>query len=104
MVGQFALLAALVKGYLERRAFGGPGEIADPVVLQALREPAARETVLRVLAQAVNERTLAAGTATTEPKPLLLSRTRPFLWSRQIATATKSVFSAQSRRRAQRHA
>lgn len=95
VVGQFALLAALVKGYLERRAFGGPVDIADPVVLQALREPAARETVLRVLAQAVNERTLAAGTATTEPKPLLLSRTRPFLWSRQIATAKKSVFSAQ---------
>ncbi|MGH3829076.1 MAG: DEAD/DEAH box helicase [Pseudonocardiaceae bacterium] len=95
VVGQFALLAALVKGYLERRAFGGPVELTDPVVLQALREPAARETVLRVLAQAVNERTLTAGIATTEPKPLMLSRTRPFLWSRQSATARKSVFSAQ---------
>jgi type III restriction enzyme len=95
VVGQFALLAALVKGYLERRAFGEPAELANPVVLQALREPAARETVLRVLAQAVNERTLAEGTVTTEPKPLLLSRTRPFLWSRQRVTAKKSVFSAQ---------
>lgn len=95
VVGQFALLAALVKGYLERRAFGGPVDLADPLVLQALREPAARETVLQVLAQVVNERTLAAGTATTEPKPLLLSRTKPFLWSRQTAVAEKSVFSAQ---------
>ncbi|MGH3783208.1 MAG: hypothetical protein ACRDRO_21930, partial [Pseudonocardiaceae bacterium] len=95
VVGQFALLAALVKGYLERHAFRGPVDITDPMVLQALREPAAREIVLQVLAQAVNERTLAVGTATTEPKPLLLSRTRPFLWSRQIATAKKSVFSAQ---------
>lgn len=50
VVGQFALLAALVKGYLERRAFGGPVDVGDPLVLQALREPAARETVLQVLA------------------------------------------------------
>lgn len=95
LVGQFSLLAALVKGYLERRAFGGPVDVADPIVLQTLREPAARETILRVLAQAINERTLTTGTATTEPKPLLLSRTRPFLWSHQIATVRKSVFSAQ---------
>ncbi len=95
VVGQFALLAALVKGYLERRAFGGPVELDDPIVLQALREPAARETVLQVLAHAINERTLTAGTAAAEPKPLLLSRTRPFLWSGQTVTASRSVFSAQ---------
>jgi len=95
MVGQFALLAPLVKGYLERRAFGGPVDVGDPLVLQALREPAARETVLQVLARAINDRTLAARTAATEPKPLLLSWTRPFLWSRETATVEKSVFSAQ---------
>ncbi|MGH4020409.1 MAG: DEAD/DEAH box helicase family protein, partial [Pseudonocardiaceae bacterium] len=95
VIGQFALLAALVKGYLERRAFGGPVDIGDPLVLQALREPAAREMVLQALAHAVNERTLAAGTAAAEPKPLRLSATRPFLWSRQTATVEKSVFSAQ---------
>lgn len=95
LVGQFALLAALVKGYLERRTFGGPVDVGDPLVLQALREPAARETVLQVLAHVINDRTLAAGTAAAEPKPLLLSWTRPFLWSRQTATVEKSVFSAQ---------
>ncbi len=95
VVGQFAVLAALVKGYLGRRAFGGPVDVGDPLVLQALREPAARETVLQALAHAVNERTLAAGTATTEPKPLLLSGTRPFLWSGRTATVEKSVFSTQ---------
>ncbi len=95
VVGQFALLAALVKGFLERRAFGGPVDVGDPLVLQALREPAARETVLQVLAHAINDRTLAAGTAAAEPKPLLMSWTRPFLWSRQTAAVEKSVFSAQ---------
>ena len=95
VVGQFALLAPLVKGYLERRAFGGPVDVGDPLVLQALREPAARETVLGALRQAVDERTLVAAAVGAEPKPLLLSRTRPFLWSRETAAVTKSVFSAQ---------
>ena len=95
VVGQFAVLAALVKGYLERRAFGGPVDVGDPLVLQALRKPAAQETVLQALAHAVNERTLASGTATPEPTPLLLSRTRPFLWSGRTATVKASVFSAQ---------
>jgi len=62
---------------------------------KALREPAAQETVLQALAHAVNERTLASGVATAEPKPLLLSQTRPFLWSGRTVTVEKSVFSAQ---------
>lgn len=95
LVGQFAVLVPLVKGYIENRVFGGPVNIADPLVLQALREPAARETILGALRQAVDERTLVSATATTEPKPLLLSRTRPFLWSRETANVAKSVFSAQ---------
>ena len=95
VVGQFAVLAPLVKRYLEHRAFGGPVDVGDPLVLQALREPAARETILEVLAHAINDRTLVAGTSAAEPKPLLLSWTRPFLWSRQTATVEKSVFSAQ---------
>lgn len=95
VVGQFALLAALVKGYLERRAFGDLVDVRDPLVLQALRVPAVRETVLQVLAHTINDWTLTARTAVTETKPLLLSWTRPFLWSWQTATVEKSVFSAQ---------
>ena len=95
VVGQFAILLPLVKGYIERHLFGQEVDIADPRVLARLREPAAQEVILGALRQAVDERTLVSTTATSEPKPLVLSQTRPFLWSRDTANAVKSVFSAQ---------
>jgi type III restriction enzyme len=95
LTGQFAVLAPLVRGYIEERSFGGPVDLADPLVLQALQEPAAQETILGALRQAVEERVLVQQVAEAEPKPLLLSRTRPFLWSRDVAPGNKSIFSAQ---------
>jgi type III restriction enzyme len=96
LTGQFAVLAPLVKGYLEKRAFGGPVGLADPLVLQSLEVPAVRETVLAVLRQAVDEATLQRDElVVTEAKELLLSTTRPFLWSGETATVSKSVFNLQ---------
>lgn len=95
VTGQFAVLAPLVRGYIEERCFGGPVDLADPLVLAALREPAAQETVLGALRQAVEEHLLVRQTPEAEPKPLLLSRTRPFRWSRALGAGRRSVFSAQ---------
>ncbi|HZI96880.1 MAG TPA: DEAD/DEAH box helicase family protein [Actinomycetales bacterium] len=93
--GQFAVLAPLVRGYVEQRTFGGPVDFDDPLVLQMLAEPVVRETVLGALREAVDAVTLVSQQASGEAKPLLLSRTRPFLWSRETARAARSVFSAQ---------
>lgn len=95
VTGQFAVLAPLVKGYIEYRAFLGPVDMADPVVLQTLREPAIQEAVLGPLRQAAEDRMAVSGVPVTEPKPLLLSATRPFPWSRQVARPQKSVFTVQ---------
>ncbi len=96
LTGQFAVLTPLVKGYVETRLFGGPVDFADPLVLQALESPANQETVLAVIRQAVDEATLRQDViVSTEAKELLLSGTRPFLWSRDTATVTKSVFNIQ---------
>ncbi|MEJ7796580.1 MAG: DEAD/DEAH box helicase family protein, partial [Nocardioides sp.] len=46
VTGQFAVLAPLVKGYVERRTFGGAVDFDDPHVLAMLGEPLVRETVL----------------------------------------------------------
>lgn len=96
LTGQFALLAPLVRGYLERRTFSEPVALEDPLVLQALEIPANRETILGVLRQAVDEATLQQDVVVaTEVKELRLSTTRPFLWSGETAQALKSVFSQQ---------
>lgn len=96
LTGQFAVLAPIVQGYVERRLFGGPVDLADPLVLQVLQEPAARETVLGVLRQAVDEATLRAEQQVVgQVKELLLSSTRPFLFTGKTVTVTRSVFNLQ---------
>ncbi|WP_207386151.1 DEAD/DEAH box helicase [Protofrankia symbiont of Coriaria ruscifolia] len=96
LTGQFAIIAPLVRGWVERRAFGGPVDFDDPVVLQALTEPSVRESVLAVLREAVDKATLTTSAiGAGEVKELLLSATKPFLWSRDTFSATKSVFNVQ---------
>lgn len=95
LTGQFAMLAPLVKEYVETRVFGGPVDFDDPTVLFMLAEPATRVTVLGALREAVDGATLVAHQVRDLPKPLTLSATRPFLWSGETAVAAKSVFTAQ---------
>lgn len=96
LTGQFALLAPLLKGYIEARLFGGPVDFGDPRVLQALAEPAVQETVIGVLRSAVDDATLGeTRLALGDVKELPLTATRPFLWSGETATAAKSVFNLQ---------
>ena len=95
VTGRFAVLAPLVKEYVETRGFGGRVDFADPLVLQVLADPVAQETILGALREAVDGVTLVGRPAADEAKPLALSSTRPFLWSRDTAAASKSVFPVQ---------
>lgn len=96
LTGQFAVLAPLVKGYVEQRLFGGAVDFADPLVLQMLAEPSTRETVIGVLRTAVDNATITeSAVGVEEVKNLRLSGTRPFLWSGETANAAHSVFNLQ---------
>lgn len=95
LTGQFHVLLPLVQAYVERKAFGGPVELDDPRVPRALAEPVAQESILGVLRHAVDEATLVESGSGIERPSLRLSSTRPFLWSREIAEASRSVFPLQ---------
>ena len=96
LTGQFAVLAPIVRGWLERRAFGGPVDVGDPLVLQVLGEPSTRETIIAVFRQALDEATLSTRPISSETgKTLRLSATKPFLWSGEVASVQRSVFSGQ---------
>lgn len=98
LTGQFATLAPLVRGLLEERAFGRAVDLDDLRVLHALAQPATQEAVIGALRSAVDRATLqtAEGAAASDLKARLLSATRPFLWSGEVAEATKSVFPRQA--------
>ena len=96
LTGRFAVLAPIVRGWLEQRAFGGPVDVGDPLVLQVLAEPSTRETIIAVFRQALDEATLSTRSISSETgKTLRLSATKPFLWSGEVASVQRSVFSGQ---------
>ncbi|MBC8091301.1 MAG: DEAD/DEAH box helicase family protein [Pseudonocardia sp.] len=95
LTGQFAILAPLVRDWVEQRAFGGRVDLADPLVLHQLSELQVRETVLGVFRQVLTNATVSArSTAAGEVKEIPLSATRPFLWSGATTIAHRTVFSA----------
>jgi type III restriction enzyme len=96
LTGQFAVLAPLVKGYVEARAFGRRVGFGDPLVLRALADPSVQETVLGVLREAIDAATLATVDVVAERAERRLSSTRPFLWNADNTTpAERSVFNLQ---------
>ena len=95
MTGQFHVLLPIVRTYVERKAFGAPVDLDDSRVSRALAEPVAQESILGVLKHAVDEATLLDAAAVIERAPVAISTTRPFLWSKEVAVATRSVFPLQ---------
>lgn len=99
LTGQFAVLAPLVRDFIEGRAFERAVELDDLRVLHTLAQPATQVAVIGVLRSAVDAATLRSdddAPALSEGKVRRLSATPPFLWSGDIATAEKSVFPRQA--------
>jgi type III restriction enzyme len=98
LTGQFATLAPLVRSYIEERGFERSVHLDDPRVLHALAQPATQEAVVGTLRSAVDRATLqtADGVPASEFKARLLSSTKPFLWSGEVAVAEKSLFARQA--------
>ncbi|MGQ0743112.1 MAG: DEAD/DEAH box helicase family protein [Acidimicrobiales bacterium] len=98
LTGQFAALAPLVRAFIEERAFEQAVNLGDPRILYALAQPATQELVVGALRSGVDQATLqtAEGRPAADLKARLLSSTKPFLWSGEIASAVKSVFSRQA--------
>lgn len=95
LTGQFAVLAPLVKGYVERRAFDQDVTFDDPRVLRALAQPVVQEMILRSFRDAVDNVTLDHRVPVRDQGDLHLSDTKPFLWSGRVMEASKSVFNVQ---------
>ena len=90
---QFADLFPLVREYAGRRCFGRSVDLDDRRVREVLGRSDMKEAMTRVLASAVSERIVIERPVTTV-EFLPLSRTRPFLWRRNLPPldAEKTVF------------
>jgi type III restriction enzyme len=89
---QFAALAPKVREFLETKAFGGPVELSDPAMIEAISSNVALYVTVKTFVDALRKLVIAE----LEPQLLhsgrLLSETRPFPWSRPTIIADKSIF------------
>lgn len=87
----FSILYPIVKKYVRERLFRKKVELSDPRVLYVLSEPATEEFILKLFVDKLRNLTFKS------EKPKLLSKidvkdTKPFPWTRQVYSATKTVF------------
>lgn len=92
--GQFAALYPLLRRYVGTRCFGQSVDLDDRRVRAALVRPEVKEAVTRVLSRALAKQSISERTSEVRAEPVLLSRTHPFQWRRNLPPleATKTVF------------
>jgi len=89
--GAFASFYPLVKKYVQKKLFAHEVNLEDPRVLYNLSSPEVQEKLIKVFVETFKEMTF------TEREPertdsIRLSDTPPFVWSKQVYPADKSVF------------
>jgi len=89
---QFAALAPKVREFLACHAFGGPVNLDEPAVIQAIAHPVAQHVTVKAFVAALREAVVEELTPTLESAGRKLSETEPFPWSRPTAAAQKTVF------------
>ena len=89
---QFSALAPKVREFLERKAFGGNVNLAEPALLKAISSNVAQYVTIKTFVEALRKLVVAE----LEPQLLHpgreLSETPPFPWSRATLAASKCVF------------
>jgi type III restriction enzyme len=90
--GAFAVLAPLVRSYLESRIFEEPVELDGKVVLRRLAENDAQELVKQAFAEAIRGLRLTEREATITETAIRMTETPPFSWSRTTVECERTVF------------
>ncbi len=89
---QFAALAPKVREFLAGYAFGGPVNLDEPAMIQAIAHPVSQHVTIKAFVAALRAAVVEELTPTLESAGRQLSETEPFPWSRPTAAANKTVF------------
>jgi len=92
MPGRFAELVPLVKEYIRTILFGDAIDLNSPAVLRRLSEPDARQIIITVFAQAINNLTIESQPVHIQGNPTKLSSTNAFPWTKGTYPAHKTIF------------
>jgi type III restriction enzyme len=90
--GAFAMLAPMVRAYLEQRVFERPVGLDDQVILRRLAENDAQALVVGAFRDAIRALSITEREPTIEETALRVSQTPPFPWSRETVAGKCTVF------------
>lgn len=89
---QFAVLVPKVRDFFERKAFGQPVELSDPVVIRAISSNIASYVVIKEFEKALKEMVVEQKQPQLISAERLLSSTPAFPTSKKVLEARKTVF------------
>ena len=96
LIGQFHILAGLVKEYIETRLFGGPYSMEEEYVRIRLNRSDAKSAIFRAFVQAIRARSIETRQVRVTGETLRVSGTNGFEWSesgsRMVYPGNKTVF------------
>lgn len=92
LAGTFAILAPMVRDYLQARVFTHPVDLADKVVLRRLAENDAQQIVVGAFQAAIRALTIAEVAPEMLEQSIQLSETPAFPWSRETVSVARTVF------------
>ena len=92
MPGHFAELVPLVKEYIRTILFGREVGLDSSAVLRRLSEPDARQIIIAVFAQAINNLTIETQPVHIRGSLIKLSGTNAFPWTKETYPAHKTIF------------
>jgi type III restriction enzyme len=92
VAGAFAVLAPLVRAFLESRIFEEPVGLDDKVILRRLAENDAQELARQAFAEAIRGLRLTERDATITETAIRMTETPPFSWSRTTVDCERTVF------------
>ncbi|MCL5067155.1 MAG: hypothetical protein M1368_02225, partial [Thaumarchaeota archaeon] len=89
---QFASLAPKVREFLRERAFGGPVDLTDKTIIQAIATSVAQYLTVKTFASILRALVVEELSPRLEHRGRPLSETEPFPFSRPTFEASKTVF------------
>ena len=89
--GAFATFYPLVKKYVVEKLFSEKVDLDDPRVLYKLSSPEVQEQLIRLFVEAFKDMTFVEREPEREDF-IKLSDTRPFVWSKMVYPANRSIF------------
>lgn len=92
LTDDFKRIYPLTRGYIENACFGEPIDLESEELSNFLSDPVHREQIVSRLAKSLGDLVSVKDLVRIQGKPIMLGKTKPFLWNRKRLECVKTIF------------